>query len=95
MTPDHDIEIRDAIADELAHWPIGSGYYQTSVSSDDANDMADALMSDAGPIGRLLAQLARANARKDDARAYGYGLTNVIETQIRLAREALDKLSGT
>ena len=37
--------MRDRLRDELAGWPIGSGYYSTTVSVEDARDMADALLA--------------------------------------------------
>jgi hypothetical protein len=37
--------LRDLIRDELAHWPIGSGYYSTTVGTDEARDMADAVLA--------------------------------------------------
>lgn len=37
--------IRDRLRDELAGWPIGSGYYLTTVSVDEARDMADAVLA--------------------------------------------------
>lgn len=37
--------LRDLIRDELAGWPIASGYYSTAVSVDDARDMADAVLA--------------------------------------------------
>ena len=36
---------RDEIADELAGWPLGSGYYTTSVLVDEAQAMADAILA--------------------------------------------------
>lgn len=36
---------RDEIADELSGWPIvANGYYQTSVATDEARDMADVVL---------------------------------------------------
>ncbi len=37
--------MRDLIRDELAGWPIGSGYYATAVSVEDAREMADAVLA--------------------------------------------------
>ena len=37
--------MRDRIRDELAGWVIGSGYYATAVSVEDARDMADAVLA--------------------------------------------------
>lgn len=37
--------LREAVRDELAHWPIGSGYYSTSVALDEAGEMADAVLA--------------------------------------------------
>lgn len=37
--------MRDLIRDELAGWHIGSGYYATAVSVEDARDMADAVLA--------------------------------------------------
>lgn len=34
----------ETIADELSGWPIGSGYYRTQVGTDDAREMAQAIM---------------------------------------------------
>ena len=36
---------REEIADELSGWPIGAGYYQTRVATDEAQDMADAVLA--------------------------------------------------
>ena len=36
---------REEIADELSGWPIGTGYYQTRVATDEAQDMADAVLA--------------------------------------------------
>lgn len=36
---------RDEIADELSGWPIGTGYYGTTVSTDEAQEMADAILA--------------------------------------------------
>jgi hypothetical protein len=33
----------EKLADALAHWPIGHGYYSSGVSSDEAQDMAEAV----------------------------------------------------
>jgi hypothetical protein len=35
---------RDELADELAGWPIGSGYYGTAIGIDDAQALAAALI---------------------------------------------------
>lgn len=42
MTTEQD---RDELRDELTGWPIGIGYYQTSVGVDEARDMADAILA--------------------------------------------------
>lgn len=36
---------REEIADILSGWPIGTGYYQTQVAIDEAQDMADAVLA--------------------------------------------------
>lgn len=36
---------RQELADELSGWPIGDGYYQTSVATAEARDMADAVIA--------------------------------------------------
>ena len=36
---------RERVADVLTGWPIGSGYYGTSVAVDEAQEMADALIA--------------------------------------------------
>lgn len=36
---------REALRDVLAHWPIGSGYYSTSVDLAEAAEMADAVLA--------------------------------------------------
>lgn len=36
---------REQIADELSGWPIGAGYYASSVANDEARDMADAVLA--------------------------------------------------
>lgn len=43
----------EAIRDELAGWPIGSGYYQTKVSVDEAREMAEALVAEGGPVAEV------------------------------------------
>lgn len=35
---------RDELAEEIAGWPIGSGYYSTSIGPDDARKIADDLI---------------------------------------------------
>ena len=37
-------ELREAIRDVLAGWPIGSGYYTSKVAVHEAGEMADAVM---------------------------------------------------
>lgn len=37
--------IREAVRDELAHWPIDSGYYATRVDIDEASEMANAVLA--------------------------------------------------
>lgn len=37
-------EEREALRDDIAYWPIGSGYYQTSIGIDEARDIADHLV---------------------------------------------------
>lgn len=39
-----DPRFRDKLADEIAGWPLGVGYYQYTVGTDDAQEMADALL---------------------------------------------------
>lgn len=39
------IPSRDEIADELTGWPIGAGYYATTVAIDEARGMADAVLA--------------------------------------------------
>lgn len=41
-------ELRDRIADALAGHPIGRGYYATTVSREEAQDMADEVIADLG-----------------------------------------------
>lgn len=36
---------RDEIAEELSGWPIGTGYYQTQVTIDEAREMADVVLA--------------------------------------------------
>ena len=38
-------DLWEAIRDELAGWPIGSGYYATKVAVHEAGEMADALLT--------------------------------------------------
>lgn len=35
----------EEVGDELSGWPIGSGYYATQVGTDEARDMADAVLA--------------------------------------------------
>ncbi len=37
-------DLRDQLADEVSGWPIGSGYYATTVGSDEAREITDALL---------------------------------------------------
>lgn len=39
----HDAEFARDVADVIAHWPIGSGYYGTSIGADEANEIVQAL----------------------------------------------------
>lgn len=48
-TPTTEAELVDRITDELAQWPIGSGYYQTAVSTDEAREMAAAILTELRP----------------------------------------------
>ena len=41
-------ELRDRIADELAGHQIGTGYYETNVSMDEAREMAQAVIDALG-----------------------------------------------
>ena len=41
-------DLRTRIADELSGWPLGSGYYQTTVSPEEAAGMADAVITALG-----------------------------------------------
>ena len=43
-------ELRDRIAGVLSGHPIGSGYYGTNVGTDEALDMAQAVIDDLGLI---------------------------------------------
>lgn len=43
-------DLRDRIADALSGQPIGSGYYGTSVSRDEAREMAQAVIEDLGLV---------------------------------------------
>jgi hypothetical protein len=37
--------LTDLIRDEISGWPIGTGYYQTSVSLDEARDMTESIVA--------------------------------------------------
>lgn len=37
-------DLREKLADELSGFPIGTGYYQTTVGTNEAREMADALL---------------------------------------------------
>lgn len=39
------LPIKEKIADELSGWPIGTGYYGITVSTDEAKEMADAILA--------------------------------------------------
>ena len=39
-----DLPDRETLRDALAGWPIGRGYYQTTVAADEAGEMADAVL---------------------------------------------------
>ena len=43
-------ELRDRIAEALSGHPIGRGYYATSVSREEALDMADEVIADLGLV---------------------------------------------
>lgn len=38
-------DLWEAIRDELAGWPIGSGYYATQIAVHEAGEMADAILN--------------------------------------------------
>lgn len=40
-----DLPDRETLRDALAGWPIGRGYYQTTVAADEAGEMADAVLA--------------------------------------------------
>lgn len=61
MTDDID---REALRDIIAHWPIGSGYYTTSVGIDEAREIADAILTDFLPA---YTERIRAEQRETDA----------------------------
>jgi hypothetical protein len=44
MTADVQRELAEALVDELSGWPIGSGYYSTTVGTDDAREMVERLL---------------------------------------------------
>ena len=39
------MNLHEGIRDALSGWPIGSGYYSTAVGTDEASEMADAIMA--------------------------------------------------
>lgn len=46
-----------AVADEIAHHPIGSGYYTTTVSTDEAREIAETVLTFLAERPDLLATL--------------------------------------
>lgn len=36
--------LKELLRDEISGWPIGSGYYATAVGTDEAGEMADAII---------------------------------------------------
>ena len=54
---DRDEMVR-VVRDEIAGWPIGSGYYATSVSVDEAREMAAAV------VGALAEQIGETDDRR-------------------------------
>ena len=55
--------MRDRLRDELAGWPIGSGYYSTTVSVEDAQDMADAILATFPWLAGVSESMVEAGAR--------------------------------
>ena len=65
-------DLRDRIADVLSGHPIGSGYYGTNVSREEALDMADEVIADLGLV-------AERTARVVD---HGAGPLRIPETRV-------------
>ena len=55
--------MRDRLRDELAGRPIGSGYYATAVSVEDAQDMADAVLATFPVLAGVSESMVEAGAR--------------------------------
>lgn len=86
---------QDAIRDELAGWPIGSGYYQMKVSVEEARDMASALIDDGGPLAALVAGAARVRVLATSwAETFENALTPEGQTLHDAGREILHALGG-
>ncbi|MGN6723346.1 MAG: hypothetical protein ACTHJM_12120 [Marmoricola sp.] len=90
-------DLRDVIRDELSGWPIGSGYYQTTVGTDEARDMADALL----PLVREREAEAEERGYVDGYERHGGKPRNPLITVREIVREreaevreALDVLTG-
>jgi hypothetical protein len=45
------------LRDELSGWPIGSGYYQSTVAGDEAREMAEAVLDALRAAGIVLVEL--------------------------------------
>lgn len=87
--------LRDEVRDGIAGWPIGSGYYGTTVGIDEAGDIADELLD--GPLRLLIAE--RDEAREANSRYIEAGARTMRErdealAQVQRVREALDAPSS-
>jgi hypothetical protein len=59
-----DTALRDALIEEVAGWHLGRGYYQHTITSDDAAEIVDHLL--AGPLADLAALPARLHDLADE-----------------------------
>lgn len=70
-------ELVEAVRDELAHWPIGTGYYRATVGVDEAGEMVQ-------PVLDALAQRLPETLAEYAMDGYHHGYVAAIEDVRRL-----------
>lgn len=82
-------DVTGQLAEEIAGWPIGSGYYGTSIGTDEAREIAAAL---APTVNKLIAEAAAAEldaAAADAGRWSGPQAPTIVRTWLRARAAAV------
>ena len=81
-------DLRAKLRDELSGFPIGTGYYQTTVGTNEAREMADALLPiiDAHTAALIKQAVPGVKVAVDLSQATGLSLAQVADAIARIAR---------